>query len=102
MSVKHACGRDLLAAGAGLLRCNRFCELHEEVVICLFGRAVDQKLAELSDLASDLRLDVIREKRAAILVAERYLGIALGKAGNAALALAHDPIAVGRIEIREL
>src|SRR5262245_15877868 len=102
MSVKPACGRALLAVGAGLLRCNRCGEFHEEIVSGLFGRAVDQTLAELSELAADLRLDVIREKRAAILVAERYLGVTLGKTRDATLAFAHDPIAVGRIEIREL
>ena len=44
-------------------------EFHEEIVGGLLGRAVDQALAELGELAADLRLDVVGEQRAAILSA---------------------------------
>ncbi len=44
-------------------------ELDEKIVGELFGRPVDQALAELGELAADLRLDVVGEQRAAILVA---------------------------------
>src|SRR6185437_15493756 len=70
-------------------------ELGEEIVRHLLGRAGDQALAELGELAADLRLDVIGEQRAAVLVGERHHGAALGKARNAALAFAGDLVAVG-------
>src|SRR3954468_23678806 len=76
-------------------------ELDEEIVGGLLRRAVDQALTKLRELAADLRLHVIGEKRAAILVGERHLGAALGKARDAPLAFAGDAIAVGRIEIGE-
>src|ERR1700749_1812065 len=77
------------------------CEIREKLVGQLLGRAVDQTLAELGQLAADLRLDVVAQKRAAVLVGERHGGAALGEAGYPALALAGDLVAVGRIEIAE-
>src|SRR5262249_50378763 len=53
------------------------------------------------ELAADLRLHVIGEKRAAILLGERDLGAAFGKAGNAPFAFAGNAIAVGWIEVGE-
>ena len=76
-------------------------ELDEEIIGGLLRRAVDKTLPELSELAADLRLHVISEKRAAILVGERDLGAAFGKAGNAALAFAGNAIAVGWIKVGE-
>src|SRR6476659_6378832 len=76
-------------------------ELDEEIVGGLLRRAVDETLAKLGELAADLRLHVIGEKRAAILVGQRHLGAALGKARNTPLAFAGNAIAVGRIEIGE-
>src|SRR3954463_3253309 len=76
-------------------------ELDEDIVGGLFRGAVDQALAKLRELAADLRLHVIGEKRAAILVGQRHLGAALGKARNTPLAFAGNAIAVGRIEIGE-
>ena len=52
-------------------------------------------------LAADLRLDIVGEQRAAVLVGERDLGGAFGEAGNAALAFAGDAVAVGRVEVGE-
>src|SRR5260221_9811219 len=79
----------------------RLGEIGEEFVGQLLGRAVDQALAELGQLAADLRLDVVAEQRAAVLVGERDGGAALGESGDAALALARDPVAVRRVEIAE-
>ena len=43
-------------------------EFQEEIVGDLLGGAVDQALAELGELAADLRLDIVGEQRAAVLV----------------------------------
>src|SRR6185437_5055563 len=75
----------------------RLCEIGEELVGQFLGRAVDQALTELGQLAADLRLDVVAQKRAAVLVGERHGRTALGKAGDATLALARDLVAVRRI-----
>ena len=61
-------------------------ELDEEIVGSLLRPTVDQALAKLGELAADLRLHVVGEQRAAILVGQRYLGAALGKARDAPLA----------------
>src|SRR6185437_2597464 len=79
----------------------RLCEIGEELVGQFLGRTVDQALAELGQLAADLRLDVVTQKRAAVLVGERHGGAALGEACNPALALAGDLVAVRRIEIAQ-
>src|SRR6266487_4025138 len=88
------------AASSPRLR-HRRGELHEKIVGGLLRRAVDETLPELGELAADLRLHVIGEKRAAVVVGERHLGAAFGKAGNAPLPFAGNAIAVRRIEIRE-
>src|ERR1700760_4222421 len=77
------------------------CEIGKELVGQFLRRAVDQPLAELGQLAADLRLDIVAQKRAAVLVGQRHRGAALGQAGNPALALARDLVAVGRVEIAE-
>src|SRR5215469_8224579 len=79
----------------------RLCEIGEELVGQFLGRAVDQALAELGQLAADLRFDVVAQKRAAVLVGERHGRSSFGEAGDAALALARDLVAVRRIEIAE-
>ena len=45
-------------------------EIGEELVGQFLGRAVDQALAELGELAADLGLDIIAQERAAILVGQ--------------------------------
>src|SRR3569833_1760300 len=76
-------------------------EVREKFVRELLGGTVDQALAELGELAADLGLDIVGQQRAAILVAERDHGAALGETGNAALAFARDLVAVRRIEIAQ-
>src|SRR5262245_36143844 len=76
-------------------------ELDEEIIGGLLRRAVDEALPELGELAADLRLHVIGEKRTAVLLGERHLGAAFGKAGNAPFPLAGNAIAVRRIEVGE-
>src|SRR5262245_6194613 len=73
-------------------------ELGEKIVRHLLGGAGDQPLAELGELAADLRLDIVGEQRAAILVGKLDHGAALGEPRDAALALAGDLVAVGRVE----
>src|ERR1700761_3026630 len=102
----------IILAGPGLSNLNRnltrygltlysLCEIGEELVGQFLGRAVDQALPELGELTADLRLDVVAQKRTAVLVGERHDGAALGETGNPALALAGDLVAVGRIEIAQ-
>src|ERR1700754_1789428 len=79
----------------------RLGEVGEEFVGQFLGRSVDQALAELGQLAADLRLDIITQERAAVLVGERHGGAALGEAGDAPLAFARDLVAIGRIEITQ-
>src|ERR1700755_327228 len=49
---------------------HRLGEVRKELVGKLLGRAVDQALAELGELAADLRLDIIGQQRTAILLGE--------------------------------
>src|SRR5438105_13247301 len=77
-------------------------EIGEELVGQFLGRAVDQALAELGELAADLGLDVIAQQGTAILFGERHGGAALGKAGDAALAFARDLVAIGWIEVAQI
>src|ERR1700693_6174343 len=83
---------------AGLYRLG---EIGEKLVGQFLGGAVDQALTELGELAADLRLDVIGQERAAVLFRQRHRGATLGEAGDAALAFARYPVAVGRIEIAQ-
>src|SRR6266436_6156631 len=80
---------------------DRLGEIGEELVGQFLGRAVDQALPELGQLAANLGLDVVAQQRAAILLGQPHRGAALGEAGDAALALARDLVAVGRIEIAQ-
>src|SRR6185437_3261560 len=77
-------------------------EILEKIVSDLLGRAIDQTLTELGELAADLRLDVVSKQRTAILFRQRDGRPAFGKAGNPAVALARYLIAVGRVEIGEM
>src|SRR5271167_1462959 len=77
----------------------RLGEIGEKLIGQFLGRTVDQALSELGELAADLRLDIIAQEGAAILLGQRHRGAALGKARNAAFALAGNPVAVGWIEI---
>src|SRR5262245_12660414 len=89
-------GRSRASGGFLGLRCrgtsvaagDRNRELGEEIVGGLLGRAVDQALAELGKLAADLRLHVVGEQCAPVLVGERHFGAALGKTGDAPLPFA--------------
>ena len=81
------------------LSLNRLGEIGEKFVGEFLGRAVDQALAELGELAADLRLDIVGQQRAAILLGQRDRRAALGEAGDAALAFAGNLVAVRRIEI---
>src|SRR5262245_9197561 len=80
----------LLTMRVRILPLDRLCEIGEELVGQFLGGTVDQALAELGELAADLRLDVVAQERAAVLVGERHGGAAFGEAGNPALALARD------------
>src|SRR6185437_15483550 len=79
----------------------RLRKVREKLVGQLLGRAVDQPLPELGQLAADLGLDIIGQKRTAILFRQRHGSAPLGKTGHAALAFARDLVAVRRIEIAE-
>src|ERR1700688_327983 len=74
----------------------------EKIVSDLLGRTIHQALAELGELAADLRLDIIGEQRAAILFGQLDRSAALGEAGNAAVALTGNPVAIGRIEVGQV
>src|SRR6266487_5475643 len=89
-----------IKSGSSRLRYRRS-EFDEEVVGGLLRRAVDQTLPELGELATDLRLHVVGEERAAVLVAERHLGAALREPSRATLPFAGNAIAVRRIEVGE-
>src|ERR1035437_4456170 len=74
----------------------------EKVVGDLLGRTVDQALAELGELAADLRLDIVGEQGAAVLFGQRDRGAALGEAGDPTVALARNLVTVGRVEIGQV
>src|SRR5437660_1290194 len=76
-------------------------EIGEKLIGQLLGRTVDQTLSKLSQLAADLRLDVIFEQGAAVAVRKPDGCAALGKTGDAPLAFARNLVAVGRIEIAQ-
>src|SRR5215467_5654049 len=48
------------------LRVHRIGEIREKIVSDFFGRAIDQPLTELRQLASDLGIDIVGQQRAAI------------------------------------
>ena len=76
-------------------------EIGEKFIGQFLGRAVDQALSKLGQLAADLRLDIVAQKGAAILLGQPDGGAAFGETGNATLAFARDLVAVGRIEIAQ-
>src|SRR5215213_3937335 len=76
-------------------------KLLKKLVRHLLGRPVDQALAQLGELAANLRIHVVGQQRATVLVGERDHRRALGKARDAALPLADDLVAVRRIKIGE-
>src|ERR1700733_15601217 len=82
-------------------RADRRREVLEKIVSDFFGGAVDQALAELGELAADLRFDVIGQQRAAILRRKLDDGTAFGEARDAAFALAGNLVTVGRVDIRQ-
>src|SRR5688572_1831003 len=84
-----------------LLTLHGFREIREELIRQFLGRAVDQALAELCQLAADLRLDIVGERSPTVLLRKRNRRATLGKSCNAALAFAGDPVAVRRIEIAQ-
>src|SRR6266566_2103188 len=92
---------EMASETSGSRSLHRLGKIGKELIGQLFGGPVDQALAELGELAADLGLDIISEKRAAILVGQSDRSAALGKAGDAALALARDLVAVWRIEIAQ-
>src|SRR5260370_39524995 len=80
---------------------DRLGEIGEKLVGQFLGRAVDQPLTELGQLAADLCLDIVTQKRPAILLGQPHRRAALGDTGNPALALARDLVPVGRIGIAQ-
>src|SRR6516225_2802116 len=81
------------------LRVHRIGKIREKIVGDFFGRAIDQTLTELRQLAANLGVDVVGQKRAAIFRRELDGSAALGKAGNPAITLSGNLITVGRIKI---
>ena len=75
----------------------------EELVRQLLGAAFDQAGADLRQLAADLGIGRVVQDggRAAVDRFQPHLGAALGEAGGAALALAGDGVAVGRIDVAQ-
>src|SRR5262249_40100663 len=78
-------------------------KVSEELLGKFAGAAVDEPAPELGDLATDLRVDVVIEPRCSALgIRQPHVGSALGEAGDAALALAGDAVAVRRIDVGEV
>src|SRR5581483_3139870 len=93
-------GRISRASAAGALFYRRG-KLGKEVVGELLGGAIDQPLTELRELAANLRLDIVGQQRAAVLLGELDGSTPLGEAGDAAVALAGNLVAVRRVEVGE-
>src|SRR6476661_10296024 len=91
-------GNDEPLLGSALYRLG---EIREKLVGQFLGRTVDQPLPELGEFAADLRLDIVRQQRAAILLGQRHGRATLGEAGDATLTFSGDLVAVGRIEIAQ-
>src|SRR5258706_16217278 len=84
------------ASGTSLFRglaLHRLGEIRKKLIGQFLGRTVDQPLPELGELAADLRLNIVSQKRAAILVGQSHRRAALGEAGDTALAFARYLIA---------
>src|SRR5207245_5386601 len=89
--------RDVPALSGFGTHCIR--EVRKKIVGDFLGGAIDESLTELRKLAADLSIDIVRQKRAAVFWRELDRGAALGKAGDPAIALPGDFIAVRRVEI---
>src|SRR5580658_4203632 len=89
--ARAAASRGLRAYGSG--------KILEELVGHFFGRAVDQPLAKLRELAADLRLDGVAQQCTTVLRQQLDGRATLGKAGDAAIALTGDGVTVRRVEI---
>src|SRR5262249_14260280 len=89
-------------AGCGAAR-DDLRELAEELVGHLLGGAFDQARADLRELAADGGGGGVGENGVGtgLVRLQAHVGAALREAGDAALALAGDLVAVGRIEIGE-
>src|SRR6267378_5225948 len=85
----------------GTLTLHRLGEIGKELIGQFLGRTVDQALAELGQLAADLRLDIVGQQGAAILFGQRHRRATLGEPCDAALAFPRNLVAVRRIEIAE-
>src|SRR6267378_6345424 len=83
------------------LALHRLGEIRKKLIGQFLGRTVDQPLPELGELAADLRLDIVSQERAAILVGQSHRRAALGEAGDTALAFARYLVAIGWIEIAQ-
>src|SRR5215471_10082000 len=68
-----------------MLNLDRLREIREELIGQFLGRAADQTLTKLRELAADLRFDVIRKQRAAVLLGKSHGCTALGEARDSAL-----------------
>src|SRR5258708_34282254 len=84
------------------LTLHRLGEICEKLVGQFLGRTIDQALAELGELAPDLRLDIVAQYRAAILFGQRHRGATLGEALDPALAFTWNLVAIRRIEIHKV
>src|SRR5438132_6665756 len=76
-------------------------EAPEEIARHLARHPVDQPRADLCELAADLRLHFITQYRRPAVLGEVDLGAALGEAGDPAVALAADRVALRRVEVRQ-
>ena len=86
------------------LRGDRIGKAREEIVRELLRRAVDEPRADLRDLAADLRVHRVgqRRRRAVLGRGERDLRLALGEAGRPALPVERQRVAVRRVDVGEL
>ena len=69
---RDSTGKKLLQTAGTALRGRNGCgKFLKEIIGNLLGGTIDQALAKLGKLATDLGLDVIRQQRAAVLFGER-------------------------------
>jgi hypothetical protein len=87
------CGRHT-RAGACTLR-----KAGKELIGELLGGRINKPGAELGELAADLSVRDIGKDGPRPVIGEVDVGAALGEPGNAALALAGDRIALGRVDV---
>jgi len=77
---------------------NLILESCKELVGQFAGHTTHKPGAKLGKLATNLCIDLVGERGAVFMGRQLHPGAALGKTGRAALALAADPVAVGRID----